>query len=392
MSDPLKSEAAALVADLIAWRRDLHRHPELGFEEHRTAAFAAERLRSFGLDDVETGVAQTGVVGVLRASSPERPAVLLRADMDALPIQEVEGRGYGSTAPGKMHACGHDGHVAMLLGAAWLLAKRRAALPRDTVFCFQPAEEGQGGADAMIRAGVLSRHRVGEAYGLHLWSLYPVGTLHVRPGPVMAAQDEFVARFIGRGGHGASPHRCVDPILAAAQGLVAMQAVVARSVDPLEPAVVSVGSLHGGTAPNAIPDEARMHGTLRSLSEEVRAILRRRVREVLEGTAAAAGCRLEFDLRPGYPAVVNDADAAARVREHAARVVGPDRVIESPPMTASEDFAYFLREVPGALVFVGAGNESRGITAPHHAPGFDIDEEALPIGAELLARIALAAS
>lgn len=390
MNDPLKNEAAALAADLIAWRRDLHGHPELGFEEHRTAAFVAERLGAIGLDRVETGVAKTGVVGVLRAPSPGRPAVLLRADMDALPIQEVEGRDYGSTVPGKMHACGHDGHVAMLLGAASLLAKRRAELSRDVVFCFQPAEEGQGGAQAMIRAGVLSGHGIGEAYGLHLWTPFAVGTVHVRSGPVMAAQDEFVARFIGRGGHGATPHRCVDPILAAAQGLVAMQSVVARSVDPLEPAVVSVGSFHGGTAPNVIPDDARMHGTLRAFSEEVRAILRGRVREVLEGAAAAARCRLEFELRPGYPAVVNDVVAAARVREHAARVVGPGRVIESPPMTASEDFAYFLREVPGAFVFVGAGNESRGITAPHHAPGFDIDEASLPIGAELLARIALA--
>ncbi len=390
MDDALANEAAALADDLVAWRRDLHRHPELGFEERRTAAFVAERLGALALDAIETGVAETGVVGVLRAPSGSGgPAVLLRADMDALPVQEVEGRAYGSTVPGKMHACGHDGHIAMLLGAATLLARRRAALRRDVVLCFQPGEEGHGGGEAMIRAGVLSRHGVGEAYGLHLWSQYPVGTVHVRPGPIMAAQDEFTARFVGRGGHGAAPHLCVDPVLAAAQGLVALQAVVARSVDPLEAAVVSVGSLHGGTAPNVIPDDATMHGTLRSFTEEVRGILRRRVPEVLQGAADAVGCRLEFELRPGYPAVVNEPAAVAKVREHAARVVGPERVVESPPMAASEDFAYFLREVPGAFAFVGAGNPARGITAPHHAASFDVDEAALPVGAELLARLAL---
>jgi amidohydrolase len=374
---------------VVEWRRHLHRHPELGFQETGTAAFVAERLREWGCDEVRGGVGRTGVVGVIRAARSEGAAVLLRADMDALPIQEVEGREHGSTVPGVMHACGHDGHTAMLLGAASLLSARRDRLRRDVVLCFQPAEEGQGGAEAVIADGVLADHHVGEAYALHLWSLYRVGTVHVRSGPIMAAQDEFVARMVGRGGHGAAPHLCHDPVLAAAHGLVALQAVVSRSVNPLDAAVVSVGSLHGGTAPNVIPDAATMHGTLRSFSESVRRTLRQRVQEVLEGVGEAHGCRVEFDLRPGFPAVVNEPAAVEAVREEARRVVGEAGLMEPAPMPASEDFAFFLREVPGAFFFVGAGNEEKGIDAPHHSPRFDIDEDALGVGVELLARLAL---
>ena len=388
MADELKRRVADLTGPLVAWRRALHRRPELGFAEHETAALVAKQLRELEMD-VKTGVAKTGVVGVLRAKAPSRPPVLLRADMDALPISETLGRSYGSEIAGKMHACGHDGHMAMLLGAASVLSAVRERVDRDVVFCFQPGEEGLGGADAMIREGVLSEHGVAEAYGLHLWSLFPVGTVQVRSGPTMAAQDEFVATMVGKAGHGAMPHEARDPVVAAAQAVVALQSVVARSIDPIQAAVVSVGSLHGGTAPNVIPETATMHGTLRSFDEGVREILRRRVREVLEGTAAAAGCRLDYTLSPGYPAVVNDPEAVSRVRRHAALVVGEANVVEPAPMAAAEDFAYFLRHVPGAFAFIGAGNVDRGITAPHHAPQFDIDESALPIGAELLVRIAL---
>ena len=388
MTDELKRRVADLAEPLVAWRRALHKRPELGFAEHETAAFVAARLRELEMD-VESGVAQTGVVGVLRAKAPSRPPVLLRADMDALPISETPGRPYGSEIAGKMHACGHDGHMAMLLGAASVLSAVRERIDRDVVFCFQPGEEGFGGADAMIREGVLSDHGVAEVYGLHLWSLFPVGTVQVRSGPTMAAQDEFVATMVGKAGHGAMPHEARDPVVAAAQAVVALQTVVARSIDPIQAAVVSVSSLHGGTAPNVIPETVTMHGTMRSFDEGVREILRRRVREVLEGTAAAAGCRLDYTLSPGYPAVVNDAEAVSRVRRHAALVVGEANVVEPAPMAAAEDFAYFLRQVPGAFAFIGAGNVARGITAPHHAPQFDIDESALPIGAELLVRIAL---
>ena len=388
MADDVRRRVEELSGSLVAWRRTLHERPELGFEEHETAAFVAARLHELGVD-VRTGVAKTGVVGVLRAAKPSRPPVLLRADMDALPIDEEPGRPYGSQVAGRMHACGHDGHMAMLLGAATILAGVRERLDRDVVLCFQPGEEGFGGAEAMIRDGVISDHGVAEVYGLHLWSLFPVGTVQLREGPAMAANDEFVASMIGKGGHGAMPHEARDPIVAAANAIVALQSVVARSIDPIEPAVVTVGSLHAGTAPNVIPEVARMHGTLRSFDEGVREILRRRVREVLEGTAAAAGCRLDYTLSPGYPAVVNDAGAVARVRRHAALVVGEVNVVEPAPMAAAEDFAYFLRQAPGAFAFIGAGNVARGITAPHHAPQFDIDESALPIGTELLVRIAL---
>jgi amidohydrolase len=386
--DALRSSADALAAELVDWRRRLHRRPELGFEEHWTAEFVEKKLRELDLE-VRTGVARTGVVGVLRAGSGRGPGVLFRADLDALPIQEVEGREYGSEIAGCMHACGHDGHMAMLLGAAALLAPLRERLPRDVVFCFQPAEEGKGGAELMIREGVLDLVEVGSVFALHLWSRFEAGTVHVRPGPTMAAQDEFAARIVGRGGHGALPHTTRDPIVAAARGVLALQSIVSREVDPVEPAVVTVGRFEGGTAPNVIPDEVRLAGTLRSFDTEVRRLLRRRVEETLESTAAAAGCGLEFELGPGYPPVVNDAQAVDRVRRAAARVFGDGRVFEPELMATAEDFAYFLRERPGAFVFIGAGNRERGIDAPHHSPAFDFDESVLPRGAELLARLAL---
>lgn len=388
-TDTLRAEARALASDLVSWRRDLHRHPELGFEETRTAGIVERHLRGLGVDEVRIGVARTGVVGILRAGRAEAPPVLLRADMDALPVQEVEGRTYGSTVPGKMHACGHDGHMAMLLGAANLLAVRRDELHRDVVLCFQPGEEGMGGAREMIADGVLEWSGARSAYGLHLWSPFPVGTLHVRGGAIMAAQDEFTAEVVGRGGHGALPHEARDPVVAAAFGVTALQSVVSRFVDPVRPAVATVGSFQAGSAPNVIPDRARLRGTLRSFDEGTREVLRERVRAALDGAARAGGCELEFELRPGYPAVVNDDACAGHVRRLAAGVFGPDRVVECAPVAAAEDFAYFLREVPGAFAFVGAGNVERGIVAPHHAPSFDIDESALPLGAELLARIAL---
>jgi amidohydrolase len=384
----LSAEAAVLAAELVAWRRELHRHPELGFEEHRTARFVAERLETLGLE-LRTGVAVTGVVGLLRAPRAAGPAVLLRADMDALPVCEVEGREYGSTVEGRMHACGHDGHMAMLLGAANLLARRRDDLPRDVLFCFQPAEEGQGGAERMIRDGVLEWVDVGSVFALHLWTPFTHGTVHVRSGPIMAAQDEFTARIVGRGGHGALPHLAADPIVAAAQAVGALQTVVSRTVDPLKAAVVTIGALHAGQACNVIPDQARMAGTLRSFDDDVRDLLRDRVPAVLADAARAAGCRAEFELRSGFPATVNDAAAADAVRQLAGEVVGEANVHETPPLTASEDFAYFLQQRPGAFVLLGAGNHERGITAPHHSPEFDIDESVLPLGAELLARLAL---
>ncbi len=386
--DTLKKRADALATELIAWRRDLHRHPELGFEENRTAGFVAETLASLNIE-IKTGIAETGVVGLIRGRDSKRPGVLLRADMDGLPIQEVAGREYGSCHDGVMHACGHDGHTSMLLGAATMLAESRESLDRDVVLCFQPGEEGMGGGKRMIDEGVLDWVEVGEAYALHLWTPFDAGTAHVRPGPTMAAQDEFAATLIGKGGHGALPHDAIDPIVAAAQVVGALQTVVSRSIDPLEAAVVTVGLFQAGDAPNVIPAEARMKGTLRAFDEGVRATLRARVREVVEGVGRAGGCTVDFELQKGYPAVVNDSASAANARSVAARVFGEAHVHEPAPMAAAEDFSYFLLERPGAFIFVGAGNEERGISAPHHSPEFDIDESVLPRGAELLARLAL---
>ena len=388
--DALRADAAALADTLVAWRRDLHRHPELGFEVYRTAAFVGERLQALGAE-VRRNIGRTGVVGVLRGQGGGGPAILLRADMDALPIQEVAGRAYGSSVEGRMHACGHDGHTAMLLGAACLLAGRRSELPADVVLLFQPAEEGQGGAEAMIADGALEVVPVGSAYALHLWSPFPAGTVHVRTGPIMAAQDEFTARVIGRGGHGALPHQAIDPLVAAAHAVTGLQAVVARSVDPVQPAVLTVGSFHAGSAPNVIPEEAVLEGTLRSFTDAVRLTLRERLRDVLEATVRAHGCRLDLDLRPGYPAVVNAPEAVARVRKAAEATFGGAAVMDTPPLAAAEDFAYFAQRVPAAFVLLGAGNAARGIVAPHHSPEFDIDEEVLCRGAELLARLALSA-
>lgn len=380
----------ALTERIIGWRRSLHKIPELGFQEHQTSAFVESRLREIGLTEIRTGVARTGVVATIRAGAGGNDgAVLLRADMDALPVQEVEGREYGSETPGKMHACGHDGHMAMLLGAATLLHERKDSLKQDVVLCFQPAEEGAGGGREMVEGGELDLTGVSRAFAIHLWSLYPAGTVHTRPGPIMAAQDEFTAWFRGRGGHGAAPHNARDPIVAASLGVVALQTVVSRFVDPLSPAVATVGSMHGGSACNIIPEVTELIGTLRSFDPDVRLLLRHRVEEAFAGAARSAGCELEFEVRPGYPAVVNDAESATIAGSVAGRLFGKEKVFETPPLAASEDFAYFLQKVPGAFILLGAGNEERGITAPHHSPQFDIDESALPKGAELLAALAM---
>ncbi len=389
-ADDILLAAERISGDLVDWRRALHRRPELGFEERETAAFVNGHLEDLGLE-IHSGIAETGIAAILRAASPAGPAVLLRADLDALPIQEVAGREYGSRVDGLMHACGHDGHVAMMLGAATLLAERRDSLVRDVLFCFQPAEESRGGAEAMLREGVLDLVEIGSVYGLHLWSQEETGTVLVRPGPAMAAADEFNAEIVGKGGHGAMPQEARDPIVASAQAVTALQSIVSRGVSPTEPAVVSVGSISGGNATNIIPERVRLMGTLRSYDEDVRRLLRRRLEEILHGTAEAAGCRVELDIRECFPVLVNDPAAVEAVRREARSLVGEDKVRDPGLLPASEDFAFFLRERPGAFVFLGAGNAARGITAPHHSPEFDFDEAALPVGAALLARLALRA-
>ncbi len=369
---------------LVRTRRDLHRHPELGMEEHRTAGIAAERLRAAGYE-VATGVGRTGVVGVLACG--EGPCLMLRADMDALPVQEVAGRAYGSTVDGVMHACGHDGHVATLLTVADVLARERDRLRGTLKLVFQPGEEGHGGARAMIADGVLEDPRVDTAVGLHYWSLQPTGTVGATPGAVMASVDTFDLTIHGVGGHAAIPHEARDALVAAAYVVTALQTVVSRGTDPLQPVVVTVGELHAGTVFNVIPGEARLAGTVRTFDPELWERIPADVERVIRGVCEAHGCTYELDYRRVDGPTINDPEVAALVREVGVELVGADRVIDNRTM-GGEDMSEYLLQVPGCFFFVGARDGQRGITAAHHHPAFDLDEDALAIGAEMLVRVA----
>lgn len=381
----ISAEIDSLRKDLIGLRRDFHRHPELSFHETRTAATVTERLRALGLA-VTTGVAETGVVGVY--GDPAAPAVLVRADMDALPITEANEVDYVSQNPGVMHACGHDGHTAMLLAAATVLVNGPPPPGACYKFVFQPAEEGGGGARAMIEAGVLTAPRVAVALALHVWNDLPVGTLGVRPGPVLAAAKHFRAVLTGKGGHGAMPHQTHDPVPPAAELILAWQTVVARTVNPLEPAVLTVGSIHAGTAGNVIPNSVTLAGTLRAFSPTVQETIIQRMESILKGIALAHDLETEFVFTTGYPPTINNRAVAESVRAAAVPLVGADNVVEQPQVMGAEDMAFFLERVPGCFVAVGSRNETKGFTAPHHNARFDFDEEALVIGAELLVRAA----
>jgi amidohydrolase len=370
--------------EMTAWRRDLHAHPELGFEERRTAAFVAGKLDSFGFDEVHTGIAKTGVVGVLRAGNGAR-AIGLRADMDALPIHETTGRPYASTVSGKMHACGHDGHTTMLLGAARYLAETRN-FDGIVYFIFQPAEELEGGARVMVEEGLFERFAVPRVFGLHNWPRAPLGSFGMRPGPIMAAADRVEIRVIGQGGHGAMPHLCRDPLVAAAQIVVALQVIVGRNVDPVAQGVVSITQFHGGDADNVIPQTVTLRGTCRSFTAEVRDLLERRIDEIARGVAAAHQVAAEVVYTRGYPATVNTETEVALAAEAALDIVGEDRVDRSvAPVMGAEDFAFMLEQKPGAYIFMGGGGDD---DAPMlHSPDYDFNDEALPYGASYWARL-----
>ena len=381
----LRAEVAALRPQLVAWRRQIHRRPELGFQEHETSALVARELGELGLE-LRTGVARTGVVGLLDSGRPG-PTLLVRADMDALPLSEDTRKEYASEVDGRMHACGHDGHVAMALGAARVLAARRERLKGRVKFVFQPAEEGPGGAQPMIAEGVLQDPRVDAAVGLHLWNDLEVGRLGIGRGPIMAATDEFHARVEGVGGHGAYPHDAVDPVLAAAAAVVALQSIVARNLSPVEPGVVTVGQLHAGTAINIIPRHAELSGTVRSYTEGARKLLLERVGQVIETIAAAYGARASVRIERGYPATVNDDAMASFCAGVARSIFGEAGVIDPERSMGAEDMSYYLREVPGCFMFLGSRNSAKGCDAPHHSPLFDFDEDALPLGCETLVRV-----
>lgn len=370
-------------ANLVATRRDLHQHPELGFEETRTAGLAAQRLAALGYE-VRAGIGKTGVVGLKPGGNGR--CVLLRADMDALPVEEANAAPYRSRYPGKMHACGHDGHVAIGLEVARRLAAVR--LDGAVKFAFQPAEEVSNGAQAMIADGVLDAPTVHAAFGIHLWNDLPVGTIGVMPGAVMASVDEFEITILGQGGHAAAPHQTVDPVLAAAHVVTGLQSLVARRRNPFEEAVVSVTQLSAGHAFNVIPGRAELRGTVRTFGGKFWDAAPGLVEETARGIAGAFGARAEVRYRRLSGPTVNDAEMAALVAEVAAGVVGADHVRSGVRTMGGEDMSFFLRHVPGCFTFVGSAPPD-GRASPHHSPTFDIDEESLAIGAELLSRVAV---
>ena len=380
------STIVAVRDELIADRRHLHANPELAFEEHETAAYVAARLRSLGIE-TQTGVGGTGVKGVIRGGRAGR-TVMLRADMDALPIQEESDKPYRSTRPGVMHACGHDGHTAILLAVARILAARPETLAGNVVLCFQPAEERPpGGAIKMIEDGVMDDPKVDAVFGLHL-SSQPVGTVGMRGGASQASADTFRAEIIGVGGHAARPHAAVDPVLIAANVVTTLHTIVSREVDPLQSAVITVGTIQAGTVPNVIPRSATLSGTVRTLDEDVRQKLAKRIQETIVGIARAMGGDATVDYAFGYPVMVNDEAMTEFVRSVAHEVVGEERTrYNHPPIMPSEDVGYFISRVTGCYFNLGVLNEAKGITVANHNPGFDIDEDAPPVGVAMLVRI-----
>ena len=375
---PIVNRVADLQPDIQAWRRDIHQHPELLYDVHRTAAFVADRLREFGCDEVATGIGKTGVVGVIKGKRPggkgDVKTIGLRADMDALPIEEATNLPYASKTPGKMHACGHDGHTAMLLGAARYLAETRN-FAGDAVVIFQPAEEGGAGAAAMIKDGLMDRFAIDQVYGMHNGPGIPVGSFAIRQGPIMAATASVDISIEGRGGHAAKPHRCIDTLLVGAQLVTAMQQVVARNVDPLDSAVLSLCQFNTGNARNVIPQTAEIRGTVRTLKRDVANMVEKRMHEICKGVGQMTGAGINLKFEHFYPVTMNhpaQTEVAARV---AKEIAGEANVYEMPPMMGGEDFSYMLQARPGAFIFCGNGD-----TAELHHPAYNFSDEAIVHG------------
>jgi amidohydrolase len=374
-----EDDSGALRDDIVALRRAVHQDPELAWKESRTAERVTAFLHGHGLA-LRTGV---GGTGVLADVAGQGRGVLLRVDMDALPLQEETGAPYASRVPNTMHACGHDGHVAMGAGAARMLA-RRAPAGRARVL-FQPAEEGEGGAQAVADAAL---EGIDLAFGVHLWNELPVGTLGVKAGPLMAAVDRLQIVVRGRGGHGGKPHRSADPVVAAALVVTALQTIVSREVSPVQAAVVTIGAIHGGQAFNVIPDEVVLTGTIRTFDDALRRSMPERITRLARGVAEGLQCTAAVEVRAGNPPVLNDAGAAEIARRAAARVVGEAKVVAPEPTMGGEDMAIYFERVPGCFVFVGSSNAARGLDQPHHSPRFDFDEDALMIGTRFLVEVA----
>ncbi|MEJ6402209.1 M20 aminoacylase family protein [Yoonia sp. 2307UL14-13] len=376
---PIINRIADFSDDMTAWRRHLHAHPELQFDCHETAAFVVDRLRAFGVDEIHEGIATSGIVAIIKGQG-EGPTIGLRADMDALPMDEITGLDHASTIPGKMHACGHDGHTTMLLGAARYLAETRNFAGRVALI-FQPAEEGGGGADVMVRDGVMDRFDIKEIYALHNAPGRPAGSFHTAPGPIMAAVDTFDIRITGIGGHGAMPHETADPIVAAAGIVNAIQTIVSRNHYAQDELVISVTQIHTGSADNIIPATAYINGTVRTFKSEVQGMVMARLEEIVEGHAKAYRVTGDLDYQVGYPATVNDTGRTAFAAD-VAREIAADVVDDAGPEMGAEDFAYMLQERPGAYLFVGNG-DSAGL----HHPGYDFNDEIAAVGASFFARL-----
>jgi len=382
---PIIERIADMQAEVAAWRRDIHAHPEILFDVHRTAASVADKLKAFGCDEVVTGIGKTGVVGVIRgrkAGNGDRKVIGLRADMDALPMDEQTNLPYRSTNPGKMHACGHDGHTAMLLGAAKYLAETRN-FAGTAIVIFQPAEEGGGGGREMVKDGMMERFAIEEVYGMHNMPGLPVGQFAIRPGPLLAAADRIVIEIEGLGSHAARPHQGIDPVVVGAQIVSQTQTIVARSVDPIKSGLISICQFHAGSADNVIPQTATLRGTARSLLPEVRDILENRLREIVEGTAKAYGAKATLTYNRHYPVTRNHVKQTEFAAAIAGDVVGGDRVdTDTPPLMGGEDFSFMLEARPGAFIFIGNGD-----TAGLHHPAYDFDDNAIPVGASYWARL-----
>ena len=379
---PIKNRIAELHEEITGWRRHIHTHPELGFDVEDTAAFVTERLAEFGVDEITNGIGRTGVVGVIKGRSDSRGRVVgLRADMDALPIHEATGLDYASQTPGKMHACGHDGHTAMLLGAAKYLAETRN-FDGTVVLIFQPAEEGGGGGNEMVKDGMMERWGVQEVYGMHNAPGMPAGMFATRPGALMASADQFDITITGQGGHAAEPHAAIDTNLAAAHVLIALQSIVARNTDPLAQLVVSVCTIKSETdSHNVIPQTAVLRGTVRALDQSVREMAAARLKSLATSTAEAYGCSAEIDYEWGYPVTVNHEDQAGYACD-AAEIVAGSVVRDVPPIMPAEDFSYMLKARPGAYMFLGNGD---GPTVHH--PEYDFNDEVIPLGCSWFAEL-----
>ncbi len=376
----------AITPEVATWRRDFHQHPELLFDVQRTAGIVAEKLKAFGVDEIVTGMGRTGVVGVIKGNRPSSRVIGLRADMDALPIHEETNLPHRSTVEGKMHACGHDGHTAMLLGAAKYLAETRD-FEGTAIMIFQPAEEGGGGGREMCADGLMNRFGIQEVYGLHNMPGVPVGSFAIRKGPMMAAADRFQVKLEGRGGHAAKPHETIDTLIAATHMVTALQTIASRNADPLESLVVSVTAIKAGDAYNVIPQHAELKGTVRTLSKEMRVLAEQRFRAIVAGVAQTFGVTASIEYELGYPVTFNHAEQTGFVTDLVKETMGEDRIDTTvPPTMGAEDFSYMLEERPGSYIFMGNG-DSAGL----HHPAYEFNDAAIPVGIQYWASIVEAA-